>query len=200
MTEQVEKIDKPASGPSRRWLLALLPLAVVVVIALFLYRGLSLEPRTIPSALIDKPVPSFDLPPVDGRAQPGLASTDLAAGEVNLVNVFASWCVACRVEHPLLMELAQSGQVPVHALNYKDDPGAALGWLRKFGDPYARVGSDRDGRVGIDWGVYGVPETFIVNGEGRIVCKHIGPIMPQDLEEKIMPAVQAARAGKKVGC
>ena len=184
----------------RRGLWAAVPLLLVLVIGGFLYRGLYLEPRIIPSALIDKPVPEFDLPPIEGRAQPGLASADLKAGEVTLVNVFASWCVACRVEHPLLMELAQSGAVPIHGLDYKDEPAAALRWLQRHGDPYTRVGADINGRVGIDFGVYGVPETFVVNGEGRIVCKQIGPITPDDLNEKIMPAIQAARAGKPVRC
>jgi cytochrome c biogenesis protein CcmG/thiol:disulfide interchange protein DsbE len=187
-------------GNPRRWLLALLPLAVAVVIGGFLYRGLYLQPRVIPSALIDKPVPAFDLPALDGRGQPGLASADLKTGEVSLVNVFASWCVACRVEHPLLMQLSESGAVPIHALNYKDEPEAALRWLNKHGDPYTRVGVDRNGRVGIDFGVYGVPETFVVTGDGRIVCKQIGPIMPDDLKDKIMPAVAAARAGEPVKC
>ncbi len=187
----------PARG--RRIALAVLPLLVFGGIALFLFNGLYLNPREIPSALLDKPVPEFDMPPIAGRDGAGLAATDLR-GEVSLVNVFASWCVACRVEHPLLMRLAEEGVVPIHGLNYKDQPDAALAWLRRFGDPYDRVGSDLSGRVGIDWGVYGVPETFVVNAEGRIVCKHIGPVMDRDLDDKLLPAIQAARAGRAATC
>lgn len=193
----VEATASAARG--RRIAFAVLPLLVFGGIALFLFNGLYLNPREIPSALLDKPVPEFDMPPIAGREGPGLATPDLK-GEVSLVNVFASWCVACRVEHPLLMRLAEQNIVPVHGLNYKDKPDAARAWLQRFGDPYDRVGSDLSGRVGIDWGVYGVPETFVVNAEGRIVCKHIGPVMDRDLDEKLLPAIQAARAGQAVTC
>ncbi len=189
----------PGPNRGRRIALAVLPLLVFGSIAVFLFNGLYLNPREIPSALLDKPVPQFDMPPIAGREGPGLATSDLK-GEVSLVNVFASWCAACRVEHPLLMRLAEQNVVPVHGLNYKDRPDAALAWLGRFGDPYDRVGSDLSGRVGIDWGVYGVPETFVVNAEGRIVCKHIGPVMDRDLDDKLLPAIQAARAGLAVTC
>ena len=202
MTEDDEtpletEVGRPASG-RRRLLSALLPLLLFAVIGGFLFRGLYLDPREIPSVLIDHPVPVFDLPALPERP-PGLASTDLE-GEVSLVNVFASWCVACRVEHPLLMRHQEEGVVPVHGLNYKDEPQAALDWLGRFGDPYEAIGADRSGRVGIDWGVYGVPESFVVDARGRIVCKHIGPIRQADLENKILPAVEAARAGEAVSC
>lgn len=199
MAERVEVEAPAASGRGRRVTLAVLPLVVFGAIAWFLFDGLYLNPREIPSALLDKPVPEFDMPPLAGRDGPGLATSDLT-GEVSLVNVFASWCVACRVEHPLLMRLAEQNVVPVHGLNYKDQPDAAVAWLQRFGDPYDRVGSDLSGRVGIDWGVYGVPETFVVNAEGRIVCKHIGPVMDRDLDEKLLPAIEAARAGQAVAC
>lgn len=182
----------------RRVLWAVAPLAVVVVLAVLLYRGLYLDPKEIPSALIDKPVPEFDLPAIPGR-EPGLSSKDLA-GEVSLVNVFASWCAACRIEHPLLMRIKEEQIAPLHGLNYKDEPDAALQWLQRFGDPYGRVGADRSGRVGIEWGVYGVPETFVVDAGGSIVCKQIGPISERDLNEKLLPAIAAARAGTKVAC
>ncbi len=171
----------------RRLVVALLPLAVFVVVGLFLYRGLSLDPGQIPSTLIDKPVPAFRLDPVQGRTL-GLSSADLR-GQVTLVNVFASWCVACRAEHPLLMELQRQGVV-VHGLNYKDRPADAEEWLGRFGDPYTRTGADRDGRVGIDFGVYGVPETFIIGADGVIVEKIIGPISPRILEQKVLPLVR----------
>jgi len=168
------------------------PLAVFAVLALALGIGLTLEPRNIPSALIGELVPTFDLPPVAGR-ELGLASADLKGGEVALVNVFASWCGACRIEHPLLMALSRQGVVPVHGLAYKDRSANAARWLNQFGDPYRRIGLDLDGRVGIDWGVYGVPESFIVDGRGVIVAKHIGPITQRDLNETILPAIARAR-------
>jgi cytochrome c biogenesis protein CcmG, thiol:disulfide interchange protein DsbE len=136
-------------------------------------------------------VPSFDLPPVQGRLL-GLASSDLV-GEVSLVNVFASWCVACRAEHPLFMELAASGAVPLHGLNYKDRPEDAAQWLDRLGDPYNRTGADLDGRVAIDWGVYGVPETFVVSAAGQVVHKHIGPVSDVALAETILPLVERLR-------
>jgi cytochrome c biogenesis protein CcmG/thiol:disulfide interchange protein DsbE len=178
--------DKP-----RRRLGYLLPIGLFLVVAGFLYVGLYLRPREIPSALIDKPVPQFDLPPIDGRP-PGLKTEDLK-GQVQLVNVFASWCGPCRVEHPLLMELKRKGVAPIHALNYKDAPGNARALLSETGDPYDRIGADRDGRVGIEWGVYGVPETFVIDAQGRIVFKHVGPLMPYDVEHKLLPAIEKAK-------
>jgi cytochrome c biogenesis protein CcmG/thiol:disulfide interchange protein DsbE len=167
----------------------ILPLVLFAVVALALGIGLTLNPRIIPSALIDKPIPEFTLPPVDGRPN-GLAASDLRTGEVAIVNIFASWCGPCRVEHPLLMEIARSGEVPVHGINYKDLPRNAVAWLKQYGDPYQRVGSDRDGHVSIDWGVYGVPETFVIDREGRIAYKHVGPIMRDDLDNKILKKVR----------
>jgi cytochrome c biogenesis protein CcmG/thiol:disulfide interchange protein DsbE len=142
----------------------------------------------VPSPLIGKKVPVFSLPAVKGR-ELGLASTDLK-GEVSLVNVFASWCVACREEHPLWMQMARSGVVPIHGLNYKDKPDDAQAWLDELGDPYTRTGADISGRVGIDWGVYGVPETFVIDRNGVIAYKHIGAITPKALDETIMPLVR----------
>ena len=188
----------PERTTARRIVLAALPLVLFLLVGGFLYNGLSLNPREIPSNLIGRPVPSFDLPPVGDRPR-GLKTADLA-GEVSLVNVFASWCVACRAEHPILMRLAEQGTVPVHGLNYKDDPDAALGWLARFGDPYDRIGADRQGRVGIDFGVYGVPESFVVDGNGTVLCKQIGPITERDLSEKLLPAIAAARDGRPAAC
>jgi cytochrome c biogenesis protein CcmG/thiol:disulfide interchange protein DsbE len=150
--------------------------------------ALTHNPREIPSALIGKPVPQFSLPPVQGRTL-GLSNADLV-GEVSLVNVFASWCVACRDEHPLFMQLKAGGVVPIHGLNYKDQPDNAARWLNTLGDPYTRTGADRDGRVAIDWGVYGVPETFVTTKDGRIAHKHIGPLTPKDIEQTILPLVR----------
>ena len=168
-------------------LTALVPLTVFIVAGGFLAIGLTLNPREVPSPLINKPVPEFVLLPVQGRTL-GLSSADLN-GEVSLVNVFASWCVACRAEHPLLMELKQKGTVPIHGLNYKDKPDDAEKWLAELGDPYTRTGADINGRVGIDWGVYGVPETFVIDRQGRIAYKQIGPVTPQVLEKTILPLI-----------
>jgi len=184
---ETESTAAAGAGRSRRLFFSLLPLAAAIVVGIFLFRGLSLDPRNIPSALIDKPVPNFKLAALPDRP-PGLAAGDLK-GDVALVNVFASWCVACRAEHPLLMDLKRRGVVALHGLNYKDRPGDALEWLGRHGDPYARVGADRDGRVGIDFGVYGVPETFIIDKNGTIVEKIIGPINETILKEKLLPLI-----------
>jgi cytochrome c biogenesis protein CcmG/thiol:disulfide interchange protein DsbE len=192
MTMTKDAIGKtPQALPKRRRLVFLLPILVFLGIAMFLAIGLFLNPREIPSPLIGKPVPDFKLPPVQGRTL-GLSTEDLK-GEVSLVNVFASWCVACREEHPLLMQLSRQGVVPIHGLNYKDAPKDAADWLDTLGDPYTRTGADINGRVGIDWGVYGVPETFVIDRNGRIVYKHIGPISPRDWEEKMAPLVEQLR-------
>jgi cytochrome c biogenesis protein CcmG/thiol:disulfide interchange protein DsbE len=153
--------------------------------------GLGRDPSRIPSALIGEHVPKFSLPPVMGRTL-GLSSDNLL-GEVSLVNVFASWCVACREEHPLLMWLASEGVVTIHGLNYEDEPENAARWLNANGDPYSRTGADRDGRVAIDWGVYGVPETFVVGADGRIAYKQIGPLSEEALERTILPLVARLR-------
>lgn len=166
----------------------MVPLAAFALLALVLGVGLSLDPREVPSPLIGKPVPNFDLPAVEGRTQ-GLASRDLV-GQVSLVNVFASWCVACRAEHPVLVELAARHVVPIHGLNYKDKPADAAQWLDRLGDPYTRTGADLDGRVGIDWGVYGVPETFVISRDGRIAYKHIGPLTQEFVRDKLLPMIE----------
>lgn len=189
MSDVVETATQRRRGTTMRWLAALLPVVVFAILGLFLYRGLSLDPKSIPSALIDRPAPEFDLPPLPGHPR-GLAKADLTA-PVQLVNVFASWCVACRVEHPILMDLARSGVVPIHGLNYKDGPSDAVAWLNRFGDPYDRIGSDQNGRVGIDFGVYGVPETFIVDAKGVIVKKIIGPITPNILNDELLPLIRS---------
>jgi cytochrome c biogenesis protein CcmG, thiol:disulfide interchange protein DsbE len=167
------------------------PLATFLAVAVVLGIGLFLDPSLIPSPLIGKPVPDFQLPPVQGRSL-GLASTDLN-GEVSLVNVFASWCVECRTEHPVLMRLAASGQLPIHGINYKDAPEDAARWLDTLGDPYTRTGADRDGRVGIDWGVYGVPETFVIDRFGVIAYKYVGPISQAELDGTILPLIKELR-------
>ncbi len=172
-------------------LLFILPVMLFAVIGIGLAIGLTRDPSILPSALTHKPVPEFALPPLDGRDNHGLTTKDLTSGEVSVVNVFASWCVPCRAEHPLITRLAES--VPVHGLNYKDDPGDAMAWLAELGDPYTLIGSDKDGRAGIEWGVYGVPETFIIDSNGRIAYKQVGPLTPKILNEKILPLVEGLR-------
>lgn len=171
----------------RRHLIYVMPLVAFAGVTVAFAWGLTRNPQELPSALIGKPVPTFSLPPVQGRAL-GLSSGDLK-GQVSLVNVFASWCVACRAEHPLLLQLAARKAVPINGLNYKDAPQDAADWLDTLGDPYARTGADRDGRVAIDWGVTGVPETFVVDASGIVVYKQIGPVTQQALDETIQPLV-----------
>jgi len=182
----------PGASPSAgRRALRYWPLVVFVVLAVLLAIGLTLDPREIPSPLIDRPVPQFRLAPVQGRTQ-GLATGDLR-GEVSVVNVFASWCTACRDEHPLWMEVSRNRAFPLHGLNYKDQPADAAKWLAQRGDPYVRTGADIDGRVGIDWGVYGVPETFIVDKRGIIRRKIIGAVTREKLETEVLPLVRKLR-------
>jgi cytochrome c biogenesis protein CcmG/thiol:disulfide interchange protein DsbE len=176
---------------SRRRLLYFAPLAGFAGIAAAFAWGLTRNPQELPSALIGKPVPTFSLPPVQGRKL-GLSSADLK-GQVSLVNVFASWCVACRAEHPLFMQLAANKVVPINGLNYKDAPQDAADWLDSLGDPYARTGADRDGRVAIDWGVTGVPETFVIDAKGIVAYKQVGPVTQQVLDETILPLIARLR-------
>ncbi|WP_154447322.1 DsbE family thiol:disulfide interchange protein [Halovulum marinum] len=178
-------------APRRRFrgrALVLLPAALFAALAAAFYWGLMNADDRLPSALIDRAVPAFDLPPIEGRDD-GLSSADLQ-GEVSIVNVWASWCVPCRVEMPLLVELAAQDTVPIHGINYKDAPEAALAFLDETGDPYTRIGADRSGRVSIDWGVYGLPETFVINAQGRIAYKHVGAFDRRALEQEILPVVR----------
>jgi cytochrome c biogenesis protein CcmG/thiol:disulfide interchange protein DsbE len=191
-----DNADLPAETPAghglaRRHLLYAAPLVGFAGIAVAFAWGLTRNPQELPSALIGKPVPIFDLPPVQGRKL-GLSSADLK-GEVSLVNVFASWCVACRAEHPLFLQLASHKVVPIHGIDYKDAPQDAAEWLDTLGDPYTRTGADRNGRVAIDWGVAGVPETFVVGADGVIAYKQVGPVTQQALDETILPLVDRLR-------
>lgn len=169
-----------------------LPIGVFLILVAFLFIGLGLNPREVPSPLIGKPAPAFDLPSVE---DPGkrISLADLSQ-EVSLFNVWASWCVSCRQEHPLLVELARQGAVPIYGLNYKDDRGDALRWLQALGNPYRASAYDVDGRVGLDWGVYGVPETFVVDREGVIRHKHTGPVTPEVWQQKLLPVIRELRA------
>lgn len=180
-----------ASGARRR-IASFTPLLLFAGLAVLFGIGLTLNPREVPSPLIGKSVPEFRLEPVKGRTL-GLASSDLR-GEVSIVNVFASWCTACREEHPLWMQLKADGSVPLHGLNYKDRPDDAARWLAELGDPFTRTGADLGGRVGIEWGVYGVPETFVVDKRGVIRHKVIGAVTRKILDEKVLPLVRTLQA------
>ena len=170
-----------------RRLLFFLPLALFAVLAGYFVIGLGHEPSLLPSALIDHPVPEFNLPALGDK--PGLATTDLT-GQVALVNFFASWCVPCRAEHPILMRLAGEAHVALYGIDYKDKPEDARGLLAQLGDPYRRIGVDRDGRTFIDFGAYGVPETYVIDRAGHIRYRQVGPITPEDYEGKILPLLK----------
>ena len=166
----------------------LIPLDIFIVIVGFLGVGLTLNPRLVPSPLIDKPAPAFTLPQLADSAK-SFSQKDML-GQVWVLNVWASWCVACREEHPVLVDLAKSKVVPLYGLNYKDKREDAIAWLARFGDPYVLSIVDREGRTGIDFGVYGVPETFVIDKQGVIRYKHIGPVTPDSLQAKILPLVR----------
>jgi len=166
----------------------LIPLLVFIIMVVFLGIGLTLDPREVPSPFIGKPAPVFILPQV-AEPEKTLSPNDLK-GQVFLLNVWASWCVSCRQEHPLLVELAKRKEVPIYGLNYKDERDDALGWLVRFGNPYTASAFDADGKVGIDWGVYGVPETFVVDRKGIIRHKLTGPVTPQVLESDLLPLIR----------
>jgi cytochrome c biogenesis protein CcmG, thiol:disulfide interchange protein DsbE len=177
------------AGGFRLWMLAP-ALGAALVLAVFMLGLTREDAQTLPSALIDRPVPEFQLGGLREGA-PGLSSADLRAPGIKLVNIWASWCAPCRAEHPQLMALSDSG-VPLHGINYKDEPAAATEFLDELGDPYDLIGADETGRTGIEFGVYGVPETFVIDGEGTVVYRHVGPIMARDIEKYIAPAIEEA--------
>jgi len=187
----------------RRSLLRLtaLPVAVFAGLAVTFAVGLFREdPSRVPSALIGKPVPNFNLSPLAGLERnglqlPGLKSDDLAAGTVTVVNVWASWCAPCREEHPVLVQLSKKPEFRLVGINYKDKTGNALRFLGALGNPFERVGTDPAGKAAVDWGVYGVPETFIVDGKGTIRFKWIGPMTPDALRDRILPEITKAGSG-----
>jgi cytochrome c biogenesis protein CcmG/thiol:disulfide interchange protein DsbE len=166
----------------------LIPLALFIVLAVFLAIGLTRDPHELKSVLINKPAPEFRVPQL--KASDKMISTEDMRGKVWLLNVWASWCVACREEHPWLIKYAESGVVPIYGLNYKDRREDALATLDELGDPYVASAVDLDGRVGIDFGVYGAPETYVIDQGGTIRFKYVGPMMPDVWKEKILPVVQ----------
>lgn len=164
-------------------------LILLLLIALF-YRGLKLDPREVPSPLVGKAAPAFDLPLLEPEGQK--LTSQALAGRPVLVNFFASWCAGCQVEHPMLMELSRQG-VEIVGMDYKDEPADARRWLGRHGNPYRQVAVDRVGQAGLDWGVYGVPETYVLGADGTILFKQIGPMTPQAWEQHIRPLVEAKR-------
>jgi len=183
-------------APAMRRLGPALPLLIFAVLAgLFWYALQGGDPSRLPSALIGKPVPEFALPPIDGLSAgghdvPGFAAGDLAQGEPTIVNVFASWCVECQVEHPLLLALSKESGIRLFGIDYKDDMASARRFLGRYGNPYSRVGADASGRVAIDFGVYGVPETYVITGDGKIAYRHVGPLTEATIRDKILPLLK----------
>ena len=175
-----------------RYLRFLVPLAIFFILVVFLFRGLSLDPKRVPSPLVGKPMPEFSLPRLQDPAAT-LSDSDLK-GKVSVLNIWATWCVSCRAEHEVLLQLANTGMVDIYGLNYKDERAAAQQWLRQLGDPYVANAFDADGRTGIDWGVYGAPETFIMDKQGMVRHKHIGPLTVDDLNTTILPLIAELQA------
>ncbi len=208
---QLDKTAAPDDDGQERpriRLVVLLPLIAFAIISAFFVWGLMKgNPRYIPSVLIGKPAPTFDLPPLpgaktlEGKPVPGLSSKDLKTiPGIKMVSFFASWCVSCRQEHPFLMELARRKVIPIVGIAYKDAPEKSLAWLDELGNPYSRIGVDRQGRTGIDFGVYGIPESFFIDERGVIVYKYTGPLSPTAWEKDVIPALKKARekaAGRK---
>ena len=182
--------DKGSPRSRRLWFL--IPLAAFFALAAVLTVGLGRDPHLVPSPLIDKPAPKFALSRLDDATR--VVRLDDLRGKAFILNVWASWCVACREEHPILLEFAKKRAVPIFGLNYKDTRTDASAWLARFGNPYDASFFDEDGRVGLDFGVYGVPETFVVDSNGVIRMKHIGPITPEVLADKIEPLLRKLAA------
>lgn len=194
MSENAVKESRPFNP------LRLLPVAIFfIVAALFLFSLRTGDPSKLPSALLGKPVPQSDFPAIadvaaNGKPVPGFTSADLAKGKVTLVNFWASWCTSCVEEHSLLAELGKQAGIDIYGVAQKDDPAATRRFLGRYGNPFAALGSDASGRQSIDWGVYGMPESFLVNGDGKIVYKKVGPISPESMASEVLPAIAAAKA------
>ena len=183
-------------APRRRWGV-ILPFAIFAGLAGLFWFSLQIgDPSKLPSALIGKSVPDFALPPLEGLKGDGggevkgFAASDLATGTPTIVNVFASWCVPCLEEHPMLMALAGEPGIRIYAINYKDDPASARRFLGRYGNPFSRVGTDNSGRTAIDFGVYGVPETYVISGDGKIAYRHVGPLTEEAVTTKILPLMR----------
>ncbi len=196
MTEQIDGVAEGRSG--RAWVFV--PLAIFLAVAIMFQFALkSGDPSKLPSALIGKPVPATDFGALEGLSGvqgpvPGFAAAELAKGQVTVVNFWASWCGPCVEEHPLLVDLAKEPGLRLVGVNYKDEAENARRFLGRYGNPFAALGVDPKGRGAIEWGVYGMPETFVVDGQGRIAYKHVGPLTAKSIAEKVLPAVRAAQS------
>ena len=175
----------------KKFAIYLLPLVIAGGLFALFASQIDKDPNLLPSALINKPAPQFELPALEGHDQPGFSTADFA-GQLTLVNVFASWCAPCRDEHEFLIDLAKRDDVKIYGINYNDPPENARSFLAELGNPYDAIGSDRNRRVSLDWGVYGVPESYLVNSEGLIVYKHTGPINAESYQKDLLPAIEAA--------
>lgn len=173
----------------------LIPIGLFGVLVAFFFIGLRLDPSEVPSPLIGKPAPVFDLPELKDLSQ-RVSNADLS-GRPTLLNVWATWCAGCRQEHEMLLQLAEQGGVPIYGLNYRDERTGALRWLEQLGDPYVAVAYDPDGSGSLDWGVYGAPETFLIDPDGVVVYKHLGPMTPSAWREEFMPRMQQMQGGSK---
>lgn len=171
----------------------IVPLAVFGLMVMVFWLGLGRDPSVVPSPLIGKPAPTFSLPRLDDPSQ--TLGDDVLRGQVSLVNVWGTWCVGCRQEHNTLLAIAASGEVPIYGLNWKDDSLQARAWLARLGNPYAATAVDADGRVAIDWGVYGAPETFLIDAQGTVVYKHIAPLTLEIWQRDFMPIIRELKAG-----
>jgi cytochrome c biogenesis protein CcmG/thiol:disulfide interchange protein DsbE len=186
------------STRKRGWILA--PFIIFILIAGLFAFGLTGDPSKLPSALIGRAVPQTDFPALEGlisngQPAPGFHAADLAKGRVSVVNFWASWCGPCIEEHPLLIALKERTSVDIYGVNYKDQAEAGRRFIGRYGNPFTAVGTDQSGRNAIEWGVYGMPETFVINGEGKIAYKHVGPISAESLEKQLIPAIAAAQSG-----
>ncbi|MEQ1648926.1 MAG: DsbE family thiol:disulfide interchange protein [Hyphomicrobiaceae bacterium] len=189
----------PEQQPPTNWLRIAPVVLFLGLAAAFAFALRSGDPSKLPSALLGKPAPTVAIPAIEeltdnGKPVPGIDAKDLASGAPVVVNFWASWCAPCVAEHPLLIALKAKASVAILGVNYKDQPSAARRFLGRYGNPFAAVGADTSGRAAIEWGVYGMPETFVLDGKGRIVYKHVGPLTPDALDTKILPAINAARA------
>ncbi|MAS40176.1 MAG: DsbE family thiol:disulfide interchange protein [Porticoccaceae bacterium] len=199
-TSGAQNSADPAPKPRRNLTWVVLPVAVfAVLVALFGFALTTGDPSRLPSALIGKPVPATEFPALEGLVMhggpvPGFTSKSLAQGDVSVVNFWASWCAECATEQDLLGQLQQRTGVPLYGVNYKDKPVAARRFLGRYGNPFTAVGTDANGRNAIEWGVYGMPETFVVNGKGEIVYKHIGAVTPASITDKLIPAIEKAKS------
>ncbi|HEX2840758.1 DsbE family thiol:disulfide interchange protein [Hyphomicrobium sp.] len=183
----------------RGWVMA--PLLIFIALAGLFAFGLTGDPSKLPSALIGRPVPQTNFPPLEGLTDngqpvPGFHAADLAKGKVSVVNFWASWCGPCIEEHPLLITLRERSGVDIYGVNYKDQAEAGRRFIGRFGNPFTAIGTDQTGRSAIEWGVYGMPETFVINGRGEIAYKHVGPISQSSLESKLLPEIEKARTAR----